>query len=121
MHSGPAERTRQIGYKPRVNTVSVKSVAAERKQAELIGRFELGQTDGAVAAGDFGGKGVESEERERSEGVWLGSGEVRVLAVVDWGRGSGGGVVAASDEAEEEVERGGDDDGGGDDDDYDDY
>ncbi|KAK3019241.1 hypothetical protein RJ639_005276 [Escallonia herrerae] len=93
--------TRLIGGEPRVDAVGVERVAAERQEPELIVRLELGEADGAVAAG-----GVAAEVAGGDD-------------VVGRREGAEGAVEAAGEEAEEEVEGGGDDDGGGyDDDDY---
>ena len=43
-----AERTRGVREEPRVDTVDVEGVAANRKQPELIVLGEFAETDGAV-------------------------------------------------------------------------
>lgn len=117
-YGGPAERTRLIGQDPLVYAGAVEGVAAERQEAELVARLELGEADGAVtaaaAAVEVPRDGAEGEERERFEEIVGGDAEAGGNDVV---RGGEGAAVALGHCSDEEVDGGRDYDSGSDDDD----
>lgn len=92
-------------------------MAAERQEAELVVRLELGEADGTVAAAaavvEVPRDGAEGEEREGFEEVVGSDAAVRRNDVVGGGEGA---AEALGDYSEEEVDGGGDYDGGSDDD-----
>lgn len=71
---------------PRVDAGDVESVAALRKQADLVAVGVLRQADRALAELGVGGGGVVSEPRKRLEDLLL-------EAFVGGGGGGGGGAV----------------------------
>lgn len=65
----PTERTGLIGAEPSVYAVSMKGMAAEGEQPELIMRLELREADGAVPVDGGGGPVDDRGEGEEREGV----------------------------------------------------
>ncbi|GER49407.1 hypothetical protein STAS_26648 [Striga asiatica] len=120
---GPTEGTRVVGDDPRVDAGGVEGVAADGEQPELVVGLELGEADGAVAAGEVAVDGAEGEEREvvqQAGGGLEASGGVGAEDDDVFVGGAESSVVAAGEEAEEDVDGGGDDHCGRDDDDDDD-